>query len=366
MTQAFAATYFDGLTAGSTRVVARREFESLIITEADRGHELARWPLADLIEYREEEGTGLFVIGPRDGDGRLHVIGSGIIRDAKAALPGLKGAGVPWSMVRKVGVLTAGALGSIALILFVILPAMAAQLATMIPPEREMALGKSVRGQIERAFGADEPGDLICEGAEGTAALAAMTERVMGDATVPYELSVVVFDDSLVNAFAMPGGHVVIFEGLIDAADHPDEVAAVLAHEIGHVAARDPTRIALQTAGSAGLLGLVLGDFAGGTIALALANQFISASYSQEAETGADTYAHERLVAAGLPPEALATMFERLRDAHGDVEGLLGYFISHPSLSERIDRARDADAPEDLAGPSLDQAQWAALQAICD
>ena len=46
-----------------------------------------------------------------------------------------------------------------------------------------------------------------------------------------------------------------------------DDVAAVLAHEIGHVAARDPTRIALQTAGSAGLLGLVLGDFAGGTIA---------------------------------------------------------------------------------------------------
>ncbi len=366
MTDAFTATFFDGITAGTTPAIVRREFESVVVLHRDTGREVARWPLADVIEYREEERTGLYVIGPREGDARLHVIGGGIIRDAKAVLPGIKGAGVPWPMLRKVGVLTVGALGSLALLIFVILPAMAAQLAQMIPPDREVAFGKTVRGQVERVFGAKKTDDLLCEGPAGEAALAAMTQRVLGDATVPYDsLSVVVFDHGLVNAFALPGGHVVLFRGLIKEAEHPDEVAAVLAHEIGHVAARDPTRIALQTAGSAGLLGLVLGDFAGGTVALALANQFINASYTQEAELNADTYAHERLEAAGLPPGALATMFERLRKKHGDTEGVMSHFSSHPRLADRIEAANQASKPADAGPPSLDDAQWADLRAIC-
>ncbi len=367
MTEAFTATFFDGVTAARTAVIVRRDFQSVLISDRDTGRQLARWPVADVIEYREEESTELYVIGPRDGDARLHVTGGGIIRDAKEVLPGIRGAGVPWPMLRKVGILTVGALGSLALLIFVILPAMATQLAAMIPPEREVAFGKTVRAQIERVFGADETGALLCEAPEGKLALAAMTNRILGDAEVPYEvLSVEVFDHSLVNAFALPGGHVVLFRGLVEAAEHPDEVAAVLAHEIGHVVARDPTRIALQTAGSAGLLGLVLGDFAGGTIALALANQFLQASYSQEAEVNADIYAHERLEAAGLPPEALAVMFERLREEHGDTSGLMAHFSSHPQLVDRIEAARAAAHPHQDGPPSLAEAEWADLRSICD
>lgn len=366
MVDAFLATYFDGLTASSLRVIAKREFDSLVLTREDTGREVARFPVSDLNEYREEKNTGLLVIGPKNGDARLHVIGGGIIRDARAVLPGLRGAGVPVAMLRKVGLLTAAALGSVALILFVILPALSAQLATLIPAEREIAFGKGVRGQIERAFGADETGELICERPDGVAALQEMTSRVMGEAPVPYPLEVVVFDDPLVNAFALPGGHVILFRGLITSAEDPDEVAAVLAHEIGHVAARDPTRIALQTAGSAGLLSLVLGDFAGGTIALALANQFLQASYSQEAEWAADAYAHARMEEAGLPPEALAVMFERMRDEYGDVDGFLSYFASHPSLSDRILAAQAASHPVVDGPPSLTPTQWTALRDICD
>lgn len=66
----------------------------------------------------------------------------------------------------------------------------------------------------------------------------------------------------------MPGGLIILFRGLIDAAESSDEVAAVYAHELGHVVARDPTRIALRSAGSIGVLGLLLGDFAGGAVVL--------------------------------------------------------------------------------------------------
>ncbi|MDJ1008873.1 MAG: M48 family metallopeptidase [Paracoccaceae bacterium] len=362
--QGFVATYFDGVTAARRQVVVNRAGPTLHINDPDTGRIVDRWAVDRLVEHREERQTGVLVFGPRDADARLQVTGDGIIRDMRGLLPDLAGEGLPWPMIRKVGLFSVAALGSVVVLLFVIMPALAGQLARIIPPEREVAFGESVQRQIERIFGAETTGELLCTGPEGQVALAEMTDRVMGDTAIAYPLTVSVFDDGLVNAFALPGGHVVIFRGLIEAAEDPDEVAAVLAHEIGHVVARDPTRIALQTAGSAGLLGLVLGDFAGGTIALALANQFISASYSQEAETAADTFAHGQLLAAGLPPEALARMFERLREEYGDVDGIAANFISHPRLADRIDAARTADTPRG-GPPSLDADGWAALRAIC-
>lgn len=365
MPDAFVATYFDGPSAAGQRVIARREHASLILRREGARGEVARWPLGEVVEFREEKDTGLLVLGCRNTDARLHVIGAGIIRDARDVLPGVRATGLPRRILKRAGLFSATVLGIAALILFVILPALATQIAAMIPPEREVQFGQMLRGQLEREFGADRPGGLICRGTKGEAALRAMTDRVMGRATVPYPLSVVVFDDDLVNAFALPGGHIVLFRGLIDAADHPDEVAAVLAHEIGHVAARDPVRLTLQSAGSAGLLGLVLGDFWGGMLTLGLATSFLEASYSQAAEAAADAYAHRRLNAAGLPPEALATMFERLREAHGDVDGFLGHFMSHPSLADRIEAARSAVVTHAHGAPSLDEAEWAALQTVC-
>jgi len=361
----FVGTFFDGVTAARRQVVAARKGSGLELRDAGTSQVVALWPVDRLVEHREERDTGVLVLGPRDSDARLQVTGDGIIRDLRGTLPELAGEGVPWPMVRKVGLLAVGALGSVALILFVIMPAMAGTLARMIPPGQEVAFGRSVERQIERIFGAGEPGDLHCTSEQGRAAVETMTRRVAGDAALHVPLEVTVFDHRLVNAFAMPGGRVVLFRGLIEAAEHPDEVAAVLAHEIGHVAARDPTRIALQTAGSAGLLGLVLGDFAGGTLALTLANRLISANYSQEAELAADAYAHDRLRAAGLPPDALATMFERLREEYGDTSGVLSHFASHPRLADRIDAARGAEAPA-TGRPALGETDWAALRAICD
>jgi Zn-dependent protease with chaperone function len=66
-------------------------------------------------------------------------------------------------------------------------------------------------------------------------------------------------------------GYVVFFRGLIDTTECPEELATVFAHEIGHVEARDPTRIALRSAGSIDVLGLLFGG-RGGALVLLLAN----------------------------------------------------------------------------------------------
>ena len=174
-------------------------------------------------------------------------------------------------------------------------------------------------------------------------------------------------DHDLVNAFALPGGRVVLFRGLIDAAETPDEIAGVFAHEIGHVVNRDPARGALRSAGSIGVLGLLFGDFAGGTVVLFLLNRLIDATYSQEAEALADTFAHATLSGTNIAPSALAGMFERLREEGDEPSGILAHFMAHPQLGDRIAAARNADTLLTAAiRPSLDDSQWRDLQTICE
>jgi predicted Zn-dependent protease len=259
------------------------------------------------------------------------------------------------------------AVAAVALQVTVLVPMLADRLAVFIPPAGERALGEATFEQIRNAL--DETGLAplaVCENPKGVRALTQMTAALNAGEGAPEGLSVTVLDHKMINAFALPGGFVVIFKGLIDQAETPDEVAAVLAHEIGHVVSRDPTRHALRSAGSIGILGLLFGDFAGGAAVLFLTERLISATYSQQAETDADAFGYSRLEAANVSPAALGTMFGRLRDEHGEGNELLNHFLSHPSLAERIDNARAAvDDTRDYA-PILEDAGWADLQTICD
>jgi len=260
-----------------------------------------------------------------------------------------------------------GAIASVALIIFVLVPLMADQLAVYLPPKGEQALGDATFEQIRAALSDSEFDPLrICRNASGTAALDEMQARLTGQVDLPYPLKVHVLDNDLINAFALPGGRVVLFRGLLDAAETPDEVAGVFAHEIGHVVNRDPARGALRSAGSVGVLGLLFGDFAGGTVVLFLMNRLIDATYSQDAEALADTFAHETLSGAAIAPSALADMFERLRADGDDPSGIAAHFMAHPQLGDRIQAARDADSLLKAAiRPSLTSEGWRDLQAIC-
>ncbi|MEL7165162.1 MAG: M48 family metallopeptidase, partial [Pseudomonadota bacterium] len=215
---------------------------------------------------------------------------------------------------RKVTLWTGGAISAMLLMIFVILPAMANTLATYLPIEREVAWGQTVVRSMERVLGRSRTKGLTCTGSEGLRALQAMEDRLTEGTDTRYDLTVAVFDHPMVNAFAAPGGHIVLMRGLIEKADGPDEVAAVLGHEIGHVEARDVTRNALRSAGSAGLLSLILGDFAGGGAAVLLAEWTLNASYTREAEAAADVFALEMLDASGTDAGGMADFFDKIAE----------------------------------------------------
>lgn len=361
------AKYFDGVKARSHAATATliQMPDGDVLQIAVEGGKVLYWGAKDLRELQDQAGSGGIVLSHSEfPSARLVISDKGaadMIRKVGVNLGRQDRAPGTWRKVMGWG---GAAVGSVVLLIFVIIPALSDTMAGLIPAEQEAALGRGTLRQIENLLGADEDG-LACSTTAGDAALAKMTRRVLGDLDPGYDLNVQVFDNSMVNAFAVPGGNIVLFQGLIDASDTPEEVAAVLAHEIGHVVKRDPTRLALRSAGSVGILGLMLGDFAGGALMLILAERLIAASYSQEAEAAADRFAFDRMRAAGLPVEPFAVFFEKLQAEHGSTPSLLSHLASHPDLAARAAAARDAAQDIGDFTPVLSPSEWDALKTIC-
>ena len=320
------------------------------------------WPLREIRVLEDQpRRQAIMLRWTADPLARLHLANPDVLahlpRPHRRAPPKGRGRLAIWAVAAVVAV---------ALQIGVLVPLLADRLAVYIPPAGERALGEATFGQIREAL--DDTGLsplALCEDLGGRLALEKMAAKLSKDIVLDQPIELHVLNHRMVNAFALPGGYVVLFRGLIDAANGPDEVAAVLAHEIGHVVSRDPTRHALRSAGSIGVLGLLLGDFAGGAAVLFLTERLISAQYSQGAEAGADIFAYDRLEGAGVSPAALGDMFDRLRQRYGDSDGITAHFLSHPSLGARIDAARAAARPDVDYQPILNAVEWRRLQGIC-
>lgn len=354
--------YFDGDSPTPRRVTLTVDRNAGVLEIGIRD-QVIHWPLKDIREVEDVAGrVGTMLRLRTDPLARLQLVN----KELMAEFPNLNQSAPPKGRGR-LALWAVAAVVAVAVQITVLVPLLANQLAEFIPPEGERALGEATFGQIREAFG-DQRGMIpldTCDNPQGLAVLKTMATRLTEGEDLAHPIDVYVLDHEMVNAFALPGGYVVFFRGLIDAADGPDEVAAVLAHEIGHVVSRDPTRHALRSAGSIGILGLLLGDFAGGTVVLFLAERLVSAQYSQATEANADTYAHGALERANVSPAALGNMFERMREKYGDTEGVHAHFISHPTLSDRIEKARAANRENADYAPIVSDAEWEKLQNVC-
>jgi len=360
------ARYFDGESAQPRYVVISFGERSLVIMAFDETV-LAHWPLASLRAVGLRRDSAVQLVPHGDSDERLMLSDRQMLSAIGEVCPGLHRRAVDRKGVRR-AVLWAGAsVASLALIVFVLVPALAGQLALMIPPEREQQLGDAVLEQLQTLLslgGRDRPA--VCDTPSGVAALERMAARLDADPHLPYPLRVGVLDHGMLNAIALPGGRILIFRGLLEAAGNPEEVAGVLAHEIGHVASHDPTREALRAAGTAGILGLLLGDVFGASIVVVATDAVVNASYQRDAETRADETAYSLLAEAGLPSRPFADFFAKMRKKYGEMDGVLKLFASHPGLEGRAERAAAADLIGDSTyEPVLSDQDWVALRGIC-
>lgn len=366
MTQATLGYFADlavGAKAGLTRVAIRPSLEGLRLVFPNERSVIWMW--RDLRQLPDQaDRDGMVLSRASDPVARLYLQDVALQKQVSEKAAQLLKRKRPMAL-SKLALWAGAAITSVAAIIFWLVPMMAAQLAVLLPPEGEKALGDTTFEQIRTALAQADAAIPICEGEAGNAAMRTMYTRLNPGADLPYDVQVHILDHEMVNAFALPGGRIVFFRGLIDSAENPEEVAAVLAHELGHVVYRDPTRDALRSAGTFGVLGLLFGDFAGGTISLFLVNQLINASYSQKAEARADDYAHHLLENANISPVALGTFFERLIEEHGDAEGIVAHFMSHPQMADRVAAAQAAVQDGKTYAPVLSSKEWRALQSTC-
>jgi predicted Zn-dependent protease len=159
----------------------------------------------------------------------------------------------------------------------------------------------------------------------------------LGDTPFRFELMLV--DTPEVNAFALPGGFIVVNSGLLAQARTGDEVAGVLAHELSHVTLRHSTKRIAGGLGVSAALALLLGSIDLGAPAYTL-SYLASLGYERDQEREADEHGQALLERAGISPLGMATFFERLSSSLSSPELL----STHPDPGDRAERARAAAA----------------------
>lgn len=208
-----------------------------------------------------------------------------------------------------------------------------------IPPEWEVTLGQTVFDQLKQQ-------KVPLEDAALERQLAALTGPLLkGIGQQPYEFHFHIVEDDTINAFALPGGHVVIHSELILKAKSAEEVAGVLAHEIAHVTKRHSVRNMVKSSGTYLVFRALLGDVSDlvGTVAQN-ARYLLEQKYSRDFEREADDTGWSYLIAADVNPRGMISFFETLAAESKAMEAAaetLAFMSTHPATSERINRLEE-------------------------
>jgi len=204
-----------------------------------------------------------------------------------------------------------------------------------VDTQKEVNIGRNIAQAIEKSKEIDlDPDPLMTERvSEVGRKIASVSDRK----EVEYAFRVIDKDD--VNAFALPGGYVFVFKGLVDKVSSDDELAAVIAHEIAHVVARHSIK---RLQGSVGydilrILMAITGAGSGDAGRIDSAFGQLIMSYSREDEALADKMAIKYLKEAGYDPWAIVSLLKKLQDAD-KVAPIRPYssYRSHPHVADRI------------------------------
>ncbi|MFH1790878.1 MAG: M48 family metalloprotease [Candidatus Omnitrophota bacterium] len=211
----------------------------------------------------------------------------------------------------------------------------------IVSTQQEKKIGSSVAEKVEKKYAeTDDP--LVQKRIEEIGArIAHVCER--RDIAYRFKVLKAEKEEEGNNAFALPGGYIFIFEKFVETLGSDQAIAAVLAHEVGHVAAKHSIQ-RMQSGIGANLLMLVGARLANDRATVAEADDAINHmmfAYSREAELEADMLSVRYMKAAGFSPEGVVESLVMMRDIrkNGPIRNYI-YYRSHPYLSERIAAAR--------------------------
>jgi predicted Zn-dependent protease len=224
-----------------------------------------------------------------------------------------------------------------------------------IPVEWEQKLGESAY----RDFLTHQE---VMKDGPAVTALGEMTQRLTEQIpNNPYKFEVTVVKSDVVNAFALPGGYVVVFTGLMKKAESGEEVAGVLSHELNHVLQRHGLERIVKNLGLLTVVAIVLGDQRGLVgIMKQLGVELLTLKFGREQETEADLTGLQLLQRAKIDPSGMIRFFERLSEKDED---RMEWFSTHPMSTARADRLKTELAALPKKSPEPFTFDWKQVQA---
>jgi predicted Zn-dependent protease len=362
----WSAIYHDGIYATGQKARVSVDGDALAIL-AENGSPLSRWALK---ETRLLAGSAANdAIRLRHGlvaEDRLTIADLSILELLEAKCPNLRRTAPDWrTTLRSSALWVLAAAASLVLLVKVVVPVMAEQFAAIVPQELERRIGEQLANQIVTTFSHMErqsEGSQLCQNKAAQAALDGLAARLTEEIVPALHLNIRVVNLKVINALALPGGQILVFRGLLEFAENGDELAGVLAHELGHVILRHPLEVAIKGASVSILASLIVGDITGGAAIAGVAAAFLTAAYGQEAEHGADALAVSLLNGAGFDSRNVADLFERFGRKAREKEGVLSRLSSHPLSRERAQNMR---AMAQTGQTAFDANAWQAIRAMC-
>jgi Zn-dependent protease with chaperone function len=360
-------TYFDGTSGVPHSVTVTIEENAIAITSPE-GTPLARWDYPALERFPAPEHRLRLGLAASPSTARLEVRDPAFAEAVKERLDfrtvqietserRSRHRVVEWSIAAFVAVLLIGVVG---------MPALTELLLPFIPRSAEIPIGAAGHEETKKSFngpGSFECGDAGDQERAGKAVFLKMFGQMEAAADLGVELHPFVIRTRVVNAIAMPGGYVHVYDGIIQDTASPDELAGVIGHELGHVAHRDTMRRMLHTAGLSYLFGVALGDVTGSGGMITAALQVLGNQNTRSQEAAADQFGAALLRKLGADPYALANVFERWSQQNKPSRRML-ILYDHPADAQRVAAIRATPAVANPK-PLLTAEEWQALKQVC-
>jgi Zn-dependent protease with chaperone function len=344
--------FTDGRSASLRAVQVEFDGAQLLVYDKSDRSRIAQWALSDVSLDAIQERDVVHLQNTADPEALITFYG----REARDGLSriGIRSDALPrnqWHRLILIVVCVAGIAGMVTLIWNTI-PIISRAIADRIPLEIERGLGV----QFEEQFS-----DRYCESKAAGVVLANLTMKLAGSSN-PIS-AVHVMDIEIPNAFAFPGGYVVLTRGLIESAESPDEIAGVLAHEIAHVYERHVMARIVRSALLSTLWAVTVGDFSGlMVIDPSTVFQIATLQFSREDEAEADRGAVEMLIQADIRRDGFVVFFERMSENEGDIPEWLS---THPASGNRAEIAASELESGTDTRPAMTDEAWETLLAVC-
>lgn len=255
--------------------------------------------------------------------------------------------------------LAIGVLGTLLLgTYFVGIPVAVRFIAKRVPVAWESRAGADVAATLA-------PRSTRCTDQGSVAAVQAIAERLMAkQPPTRHPIRTIIACNDRVNAFAAPGGYVVVMSGLLAKTRRPEELAGVLAHELTHVRKQHPEQGVIRALGVSAVLAMIAGDFS--TLAN-VATSLTTLRYSREDERTADQEGMQLLMEAEIDPQGMVEVFRTLADVAGSDPDRLSFLSTHPQWMDRIERlqAQAQSMARNRIVPLLPTIDWSKIRSAC-